>query len=133
MSGLTAVVSSVSRLQGQLQSLLRYPAICDAFLASAGEAGYPVVDALNTDVVEGFGRIDTNIGNGRRASTAVAFAQAGRRRGNLDLLSEAIAARIVIENGRAKGVEIIRRVRTRQSGRSAKSFCAAERSTRRSS
>ena len=88
--------------------MLRYPAICDAFLASAGEAGYPVVDDLNTDLVEGFGRIDTNIGNGRRASTAVAFAQAGRRRGNLDLLSEAIAARIVIENGRAKGVEIIR-------------------------
>jgi len=89
------------------QSRLDLP-ICDAFLAAAGESGYPVVDDLNTDVVEGFGRIDTNIGNGRRASAAVAFAQAGRRRGNLDLLSEAIAARIVIEKGRVKGVEIIR-------------------------
>src|SRR5262249_38367373 len=83
--------------------------ICDAFLAAAGEAGYPVVDDLNTDVVEGFARIDTNIANGRRASTAMAFARAGRQRGNLDLLSEAVAARIVIESGRAKGVEIIRR------------------------
>ena len=89
------------------QSRLDLP-ICDAFLAAAGESGYPVVDDLNTDVVEGFGRIDTNIGNGRRTSAAVAFAQAGRRRGNLDLLSEAIAARIVIEKGRVKGVEIIR-------------------------
>ena len=42
------------------QSRLDLP-ICDAFLAAAGEAGYPVVDDLNTDVVEGFGRIDTNI------------------------------------------------------------------------
>jgi choline dehydrogenase len=83
--------------------------ICDAFLAAAGEAGYPVVDDLNADVVEGFGRIDTNISSGRRASMAVAFAQPGRRRGNLDLLSEAVAARIVIESGRAKGVEIIRK------------------------
>src|SRR5215469_3417169 len=83
--------------------------ICDAFLAAAGEAGHPIVDDLNADVTEGFGRIDTNIANGRRASTAVAFAQSGRRRGNLDLISGAIAARIVIESGRARGVEMIRR------------------------
>jgi choline dehydrogenase len=83
--------------------------ICDAFLAAAGEAGYPVVDDLNADVAEGFGRIDTNISSGRRASVAVAFAQPGQRRGNLDLLSEAVAARIVIEGGQAKGVEIIRK------------------------
>jgi choline dehydrogenase len=92
---------------GVKQSRLDLP-ICDAFLAAAGEAGYPVVDDLNADVAEGFGRIDTNIANSRRASTAVAFAQSGRQRGNLDLLSEAVAARIVIEGGRAKGVEIIR-------------------------
>src|SRR5271170_7958635 len=92
---------------GVKQSRLDLP-ICDAFLAAAGEAGYPVVDDLNADVAEGFGRIDTNIANGRRASTAVAFAQSGRQRGNLDLLSEAVASRIVIEGGRAKGVEIIR-------------------------
>src|SRR5580693_951990 len=92
---------------GVKQSRLDLP-IRDAFLAAAGEAGYPVVDDLNADVAEGFGRIDTNIANGRRASTAVAFAQSGMKRGNLDLLSEAMAARIVIEGGRAKGVEIIR-------------------------
>ena len=28
--------------------------ICDAFLAAAGEAGFPVVDDLNADVAEGF-------------------------------------------------------------------------------
>ena len=90
------------------QSRLDLP-ICDAFLAAAGEAGFPVVDDLNTDVVEGFGRIDTNIANGRRVSTALAYVQPASRRGNLELLSEAVAARIVIDNGRARGVEILRR------------------------
>ena len=92
---------------GVKQSRLDLP-ICEAFLAAVGESGFPVVDDLNADIAEGFGRIDTNIANGRRASTAVAFAQAGRQRGNLDLLSEAIATRIVVQGGRAKGVEIIR-------------------------
>jgi len=38
---------------GVKQSRLDLP-ICDAFLAAAGEAGYPVVDDLNADVAEGF-------------------------------------------------------------------------------
>ena len=79
--------------------------ICEAFLAAAGEAGFSVVDDLNADIAEGFGRFDTNIANGRRASTAVAYVQPARRRGNLELLSEAIAARIV---SRARGVEIVK-------------------------
>jgi choline dehydrogenase len=82
--------------------------ICEAFLAAAGEAGFPVVGDLNADVAEGFGRFDTNIADGRRASTAVAYVQPARRRGNLELLSETIAARIVIEGGRAHGVEIVK-------------------------
>src|SRR4029077_13815329 len=93
---------------GVKQSRLDLP-ICDAFLAAAGEAGFQVVEDLNADVAEGFGRIDTNIANGRRASTALAYVQPARRRGNLELLSEAIAARIVLEDGRARGVEILRR------------------------
>ena len=82
--------------------------ICDAFLAAAAEAGFSVVDDLNADVAEGFGRIDTNIANGRRVSTALAYAQPARRRGNLELLSNTIAARIVIESGHARGVEILK-------------------------
>ncbi len=82
--------------------------ICSAFLRAAEEAGFQLVDDLNADVAEGFGRIDTNIAKGRRASTAVAYVQPPGRRGNLDLLSHTLAARIVIEGGRARGVEIIR-------------------------
>jgi choline dehydrogenase len=82
--------------------------ICEAFLGAAGEAGFSVVDDLYADVAEGFGRFDTNIANGRRASTAVAYVQPARRCGNLELLSETIAARIVIEGSRAGAVEIVR-------------------------
>jgi len=82
--------------------------ICEAFLAATGEAGFAVVDDLNADVAEGFGRFDTNVADGRRASTAVAYVQPARRRGNLELLPKTIAARIVIEGGRARGVEIVR-------------------------
>src|SRR6516162_2056906 len=82
--------------------------ICDAFLAAAAAAGFSVVDDLNADVAEGFGRIDTNIANGRRVSTALAYVRPALRRGNLELLSETIAARIVIESGHARGVEILK-------------------------
>ena len=82
--------------------------ICDAFLAAAAMAGFSVVDDLNTDVAEGFGRIDTNIANGQRISTALAYVQPALRRGNLQLLSDTIAARIVIESGHARGVEILK-------------------------
>src|SRR5215475_1990705 len=58
------------------QSRLDLP-ICDAFLAAAGEVGFQVVDDLNADVAEGFGRIDTNIANGRRVSTALAYCATG--------------------------------------------------------
>jgi choline dehydrogenase len=85
--------------------------ICDAFLAAAAAAGFSVVDDLNTDVAEGFGRIDTNIANGRRVSTALAYVQPALRRGNLQLLSDTIAARTVIESGHARGVEILKNSR----------------------
>lgn len=82
--------------------------ICEAFLAAVGGAGFAVVDDLNADVAEGFGRFGTNIVNGRRASTAIAYVQPARRRGNLELLSDTIAARIIIEGSRARGVEIVK-------------------------
>ena len=82
--------------------------ICDAFLAAAAEAGFPLVDDLNANVAEGFGRFDTNTDRGRRISTAVAYVAPARRRGNFALLTGATVSRILIEHGRARGVEIVR-------------------------
>lgn len=88
-------------------------AINDAFLAATKEAGYPVVDDLNSDVVDGFGWLDVNIERGQRVSAATAYLRSARRRNNLDILTNAHATRIVIENHRAKGVEFVRRGATR--------------------
>ena len=58
-------------------------AICDAFLEAAGASGYPVLDDLNCDPVEGFGYYDINVGRGRRMSTAEAFLTPAAGRANL--------------------------------------------------
>jgi len=80
----------------------------DAFIAAGHEAGYPLTDDFNGAQQEGFGRYDFTIAKGRRQSTAVAFLRPARGRSNLDIVTHAQASRVVIENGRAVGVEYYR-------------------------
>ena len=47
--------------------------ICEAFSAAAAGMGFPILDDLNRDTVDGFGYYDINVGDGRRLSTATAF------------------------------------------------------------
>lgn len=81
--------------------------ICDAFLGAMADAGYPVVEDINTDVVDGFGRLDVNVAGGRRVSTANAYIDPVRHRPNLTVLSGARACRILFEGRRASAVELI--------------------------
>ena len=80
--------------------------IGEAFLQAAAEVGYPTIDDLNSDPVEGFGFSDVNIYKGMRSSTSTAYLGEAKRRTNLTVLTRAEALRVVIENGRAIGVEI---------------------------
>lgn len=80
--------------------------ICDAFLEAAGASGYPVLDDLNCDPVEGFGYYDINVGRGRRMSTAQSFLTPAAKRPNLTIMTNTEALRIVIEAGRARAVEV---------------------------
>lgn len=80
--------------------------ICDAFLEAAGASGFPVLDDLNCDPIEGFGYYDINVGGGRRMSTAESFLKPAARRPNLTILTHTEARRIVIEGGRARAVEV---------------------------
>lgn len=80
--------------------------ICDAFLEAAGASGYPVLDDLNCDPVEGFGYYDINVGRGRRMSTAESFLTPAARRPNLTILTHTEALKIVIEAGRARAVDV---------------------------
>jgi choline dehydrogenase len=83
--------------------------IVDAFLEAARRAGFPVIDDFNTDVIEGFGLFDLNVSpQGRRVSTATGYLAPARKRRNLSLETGAHARKVIIENGRAKGVDVSR-------------------------
>lgn len=81
--------------------------VCDLFLEAAGQAGYPLTDDLNKDRTEVFGHVDMTIGRGRRSSAASAFLRPALMRPNLTLVTGAHAARILVEAGRARGVDYV--------------------------
>ncbi|MGE3301852.1 MAG: GMC family oxidoreductase [Hyphomonadaceae bacterium] len=81
--------------------------IADAFLEALTQAGFPLRDDLNADEGEGFGFYDVNIHRGRRMSAAASYLEAARVRPNLSVFTRAHALRVAIENGRARGVEIL--------------------------
>lgn len=81
--------------------------VCDLFLEAVQQAGYPLTDDLNRDRTEVFGHVDMTIGGGRRSSAATAFLRPALRRRNLRLVTRAQATRVVVERGRAVGVEYI--------------------------
>jgi len=80
--------------------------LSDAFIAAGGEAGYPITDDFNANP-DGFGRYDFNIFDGQRWSTARAFLDPARRRGNLRVVTHAHTLRVLLEKGRAVGVEAL--------------------------
>ncbi len=72
---------------------------------SAARAGLPVTDDFNGENPEGFAQLDMTLGDGRRSSTAHAFLRPAEKRKNLTVLTRALAHRVIIEKGRAVGVE----------------------------
>ena len=55
---------------------------CEAFLAAAAGMGFPILDDLNRDTVDGFGYYDINVDGGRRMSAAAAFLRPNESRPN---------------------------------------------------
>ena len=86
--------------QGRLQNPL-----FDALLLAGDQSGQGTSDDLNGYRPEGIARLDSTIRNGRRSSAAVAHLKPALKRPNLDLVTHALANRIVIEKGHAVGVE----------------------------
>src|ERR1700726_3880169 len=76
-----------------------------AWLAAAGEAGYPQSADVNGFQQEGFGRMDMTVGHGRRCSAANAYLRPAMNRPNLKVLTHALATRIVFEGRRARALE----------------------------
>jgi choline dehydrogenase len=76
-----------------------------AGLAAAAEAGHPLVDDINSGLEEGFGWCDLNIVEGRRQSAADAYLVPVLQRPNLDVVTDALAHRLLLSDGRCTGVE----------------------------
>ncbi len=83
----------------------------DAFVQAGGQAGYELTDDYNGHKQEGFGPFEATIHKGRRWSSANAYLKPALKRKNLDVL-RCFARKIVIQNGRAVGVEVERNGRT---------------------
>jgi len=74
------------------------------FMESAENAGTPYREDLNDGVQHGVSRAQVTIKNRKRDSTATAFLNPVKARSNLHIECEALAEKIIIENGRAVGV-----------------------------
>ena len=95
----------------------RYPDPLSGAFATAGiEAGYPVTEDYNGARQEGFGRWQATIRNGRRCSAATAYLSPALRRATLKVQTGALVTRLLLDGGRAIGIEYLKhgeRIRVR--------------------
>ncbi|WP_305097934.1 GMC family oxidoreductase [Croceibacterium aestuarii] len=94
--------------------MLPHPELTPAMYAAGKALGYGEEPDFAVPEPEGFGMPDCTIRKGHRDSTARAYLDPARRRRNLSVLTEAFASRVLIEDGRAVGVEYRRGGETKQ-------------------
>ncbi|MXM66214.1 FAD-dependent oxidoreductase [Streptomyces sp. HUCO-GS316] len=82
--------------------------LVDAFLAAAQQAGHPFNPDFNGPEQDGVGYYELTQRGGLRCSTAVAYLRPAIERPNLSVLTGVQCSRILLEGGRAVGVEVDR-------------------------
>lgn len=78
-----------------------------AFVEAGRQAGYQVTGDYNGQKQEGFGPMEQTVWKGRRWSAANAYLRPALTRDNCDLV-RGLVTRVVLEQGRAVGVEVLR-------------------------
>ena len=92
--------------------------LADLFVQASVQTGLPFNDDFNGVSQEGAGFYQLNIRNGLRQSTARTFLQQCEGRPNLTLETNALSNRVLIEDGRAVGVEYsVKKGKTRETKR----------------
>ncbi len=81
--------------------------LAERWIAAAVESGLPANNDFNNGQQEGAGPFQSTTKGRRRWSTAAAYLRPARGRQNLKVETNALATRIVIEDGRATGVEYL--------------------------
>ena len=88
-------------------SFVRKPnRLCEAFNTAMGDMGFDYCEDFNTPAPDGYGYRQGTIWKGQRVSTASAYLRPAMQRPNLQVLTHTLTRRIVLEDGRAVGVEI---------------------------
>jgi len=85
-----------------------------AYVQGCMDFGMPHNPDFNSGKQEGAGLYQTTIRDGRRCSAAVAYLKPAKHRPNLTVRTGVFVTRIIVEKGRAAGVEIIEGGRTRR-------------------
>lgn len=78
--------------------------LCDAFVDAAEASGYPKNKDYNNGNQEGFGYFQVTMKDGKRWSTARAFLDPIRNRPNLQIVTDALVERVILEGKRCVGV-----------------------------
>ena len=81
--------------------------LVQAFVEAGKQAGFETTEDYNGEKQEGFGLMEQTIWKSRRWSAANAYLKPALKRPNVELV-RCLARKVVIENGRAIGVEIER-------------------------
>ena len=78
----------------------------DAFIEGCKEVGFEANDDYNGATQEGVGFFQHTIKNGKRHSTAAAFLNPVKKRNNLVIKTATLVEKVIIEQGRAVGVQV---------------------------
>jgi choline dehydrogenase len=81
--------------------------LSEAFVKAAVETGIPFNPDFNGAAQEGAGFFQTTTRRGRRASSAFSYLRPARNRGNLRIVTAALAQRVVFDGRRAVAVEYL--------------------------
>ena len=84
------------------------------FVQAAAQAGHPLNDDFNGEQQAGFGTYQVTQRNGRRCSSASAYLKPALKRPNLEVLTRALAVRVLTSNGKATGIEITHKGKSRR-------------------
>ena len=74
------------------------------FIKAGAEMGWPHRNDLNHEPQEGLGFLRSTVRDGRRWSAADAFLRPAMKRPNLTVISNAMVTKVMVSDGRAKGV-----------------------------
>ncbi|MHB1058771.1 MAG: GMC family oxidoreductase [Rhodanobacter sp.] len=92
-----------------VSDLRHHNVLSTALIDAAASAGYSRNDDFNGGQLAGFGLYQVTQRDGARCSSAAAFLKPVRHRSNLHIRTGALVERVLVEQGRAVGVQLRRR------------------------